>query len=231
MAQESGTTLFGEGGVTDLVCTSATQASVSLGGELVTTGSVDSAVITRSVDGGEPVEIGEIQPQSFQHNGRSKAAAWSDTLVLANGTHSIYYCFTQSGAKGRLPKQTCTAPISVTVACTPEQNACADVDEEFFGNIVSSQHLCTGKGNPDIPVHLKANATGDVELTVTGPNGFTLAGTMDRSGSSCVHQFKWNTKNGNHGGQGAYTFTAEELDTNGAPIRTIDTTTATLSCQ
>jgi hypothetical protein len=231
IAQDQGTTLFGDGGVTDLVCTSDTQASVSLGGELVTTGSVDSAVITRSIDGGVLTEIGTIQPQDFQHSGRTKTAAWSDTLVLSNGTHSIYYCFTQSGAKGRLPKQTCTTPISVTVDCSPDVNACADVTEGFFGNVVASNHMCTGKGNPDIPVHLKANATGDVELTVTGPNGFALEGTMKRSGDSCVHQFKWNTKGGNHGGQGEYTFTATELDSLGAPIRTIDTTTATLACQ
>ena len=231
MAQDTGTTLFGSGGVTDLVCTSETTATVSLGGEFVTTGSVDSAIISRSIDSGAPVDIGVIQPQDYQHNGRTKTAAWSDTLVLDNGTHSIYYCFTQSGAKGRLPKQTCTEPITVTVDCAPEVNACADVTEEFFGNIVASDHMCKGKGNPDIPVHLKANATGDVELTVTGPNGFTLEGTMDRSGDSCVYQFKWNTKNGNHAGQGDYTFTAKELDSNGAPIRTIDTTTATLACQ
>jgi hypothetical protein len=228
---DSGTRLFGDGGITDLVCTSETTASVTLAGELLTTGSVDSAVISRSIDGGERVDIGVIQPQDFQHDGRGKSAAWSDTMQLDNGTYSIYYCFTQSGAKGRLPKQTCTTPMTVTVDCAPEQNACADVTEAFFGNIVSNKELCGGKGgDPTIPVHLKANATGEVELTVNGPNGFVLESTMNRSGDSCVYQFQWSTRNGNHAGPGSYTFTARELDTNGNPFRTIATTTEALSC-
>ena len=66
---------------------------------------------------------------------------------------------------------------------------------------------------------------GDVELTISGPNGFQLVVIMRHAGESCVYQYNWATRKGN-GGAGNYTFTAVDLG-NG---NVLDTVTAPVSC-
>lgn len=183
-------------------CTSQEGADVALTGTVSTTGSVDSVDITASVDGATAAVVGTIQPQDFTHDGRNKTASYSVTVSLTNGTHTVQLCFVQSGAQGRTPKSTCAAPVTVTVACQP-QNTCAGIG--FFGDLVGNHSLCTGNGPPHIPVHVKGDLGEEPSLSISGPNHYSFQATMRHAGESCVYQYNWDTAG--NGGKGTYTFT------------------------
>lgn len=180
-------------------CGSDGTAQVTFTGTVTSTGSVDSVEITASVDGGTATPVGVIEPQDFTTGGRDKTADYSITLSLSNGTHEIVLCFTQSGAQGREPKEFCTAPITVVVAC----DTCAK--EGPFGNIVGNPDLCNGDGPPHIPVHVSGDLGDSAALAIDGPDGYHLDATMDHAGDSCIYQFNWDTTG--NGGAGTYTFT------------------------
>jgi hypothetical protein len=199
---DQGTSLSATAAVTATTCTSEQEAQVDLSATLTTTGSVDSALITVSVDGGEATQVGSIQPQDFSHDGRIKTASSALSVSLANGEHTVLVCYTQSGAQGREPKQTCAAPVTVTVDCAPA-NVCAG--SEAFGDLVGNPSLCTGHGPPHIPVHVRGDFGEDPALTIAGPGGFSFSATMDHSGESCVYQYNWDAES--NGGDGTYTFT------------------------
>ena len=201
---DNGTRLSATGAVTGNTCTSTEAADVSIAGVLTTTGSVDSAIITVSVDGAEATQVGVINPQDFSRGGREKSAPYALTLSLANGEHSVSVCFTQSGAQGREPKAVCAETIVVVVDCAPEENVCAGA--EPFGDIVGNPSLCTGNGPPNIPVHVRGDFGEDPALSISGPNGFAFSTTMRHAGESCIYQYNWDTSD-NHGGAGTYTFT------------------------
>lgn len=185
----------------DVQCTSDSGGTVTLSGTVTSTGSVDSVVITASINGGEETQVGLIEPTDFSHDGRIKTVSYSVTLTLDNGTYSVELCFTQSGAQGRKPKRVCTAPITITVDCAPH-DVCAGVG--FFGDLVGNSDLCTGNGPPHIPVHVKGDFGEGPTLTITGPNGYSHSATMDHAGESCVYQYNWDTAG--NGGAGEYTF-------------------------
>lgn len=203
---DSGTALFIENVQTAIFCQNNSAGLISISSTLHTTGSVDSAVVTRSINGAGETQIGVIAPQQFEHQGRDKFASFADTVQLPNGTYTLTYCFTQSGARGREPKQVC-GDIQVTVSCGGSTNQCS-AGGSFFGDIIGNRRLCNGNGTPTIPVHLKADAVGDVELLIQGPNDFSMSGVMSRAGQSCNYHYDWDTRNGAHGGEGSYTFTA-----------------------
>lgn len=210
-AADSGTGLSTTGTLVSIACINDNEATVTVTSQLNSTGSVDSADVTLSIDGAAAISVGTIYPGDFVHDGRIKTAAYSDTLTLANGTHTLTYCFIQSGSRGREPKTTCFTLDNVVVDCAPEDR-CGEA-EVFFGNVPNNPVLlvCTGKANPHIPVHVKSSAD-EVELTITGPGGFTLTTLMNRAGESCVHQFNWRTL-ANNGGAGTYTLTARNAAT------------------
>jgi len=197
---DRGTEIFaGTATVVSQTCNGGT-GSVTLAGTLTTTGSVDSAEITASVNGGAATQVGVINPQDFVHDGRVKTAEYSVTIDgLPNGTNTIQVCFDQSGSQGREPKHTCADVVVVVVNCSECRGA------GFFGDIVGSGNLCQGNGPPHIPVHVKGDLGDSPALTITGPNGYSLHAFMNHSGESCVYQYNWDTEG--NGGRGQYTFT------------------------
>lgn len=209
-ANDNGTRLSASGEVTDTTCTSTEAADVSIAGVLTTTGSVDSALITVSVNGGEATQVGVINPQDFSRGGRVKTAPYALTLSLPNGEHTVEVCFTQSGAQGREPKAVCAEALVVTVDCAPDDaNVCADA--EPFGNIVGNPSLCRGNGTPNIPVHVRGDFGEEASLTISGPNAFSHTAGMRHAGESCNYHYNWSTRDG-HGGAGTYTFTVTGND-------------------
>lgn len=202
---DNGTYLMADLAVGEVTCDTADSATVQLGASLVTSGSVDSAEVMLSVDGGEAVQIGVIEPQDFVHDGRMKTADWSGEISLGNGDHQVVLCFVQSGAKGRTPKQTCGL-VDVSVDCAP--SPICEQDKMFFGNIANSPQICGGKGTPHIPVHYRGAQYDEVTLVIEGPDGFGLTMAMRHAGASCIHHALWDTRGGNHAGPGDYTFSA-----------------------
>jgi len=197
---DNGTELFaGTSTLASLVCVDQSSATATITGTLTTTGSVDSAEIHATIDGAGDTIVGTIQPQDFVHDGRIKTAAYSVSLTIPNGTHTIGICFVQSGSQGRTPKETCADPITVTVAC---ENSCAGVG--FFGDLVGNPNLCKGNGPPHIPVHVKGDLGDAPSLAISGPGGYALSATMDHAGESCVYQYNWDTAG--NGGAGTYHF-------------------------
>lgn len=198
------------------VCRADGTAQVTLTGTVTSTGSVDSVEITAAVDGGAATQVGTIEPQDFSGSGRDKTADYSVSLSLDSGTHEIVLCFLQSGAPGREPKQFCTAPITVVVACE-------DCTKEGpFGDIVGNPNLCNGNGPPHVPVHVRGDFGDTAALAIDGPGGYHLDATMDHAGNSCIYQYNWDTAG--NGGAGTYTFTVT-----GANGKTL-TFTADLKC-
>jgi len=197
---DRGTEIFaGTAEVTGQSCNNGT-GSVTIEGTLTTTGSVDSAEITASVNGGTAAQVGVIEPQDFIHDGRVKWAPYSITIDgLPNGTNTVEICFYQSGSQGREPKQTCADVVVVVVDCS----SCSGVG--FFGDLVGNTNLCQGNGPPHIPVHVKGDLGDMPALVITGPNGYSLHTFMRHAGESCVYQYNWDTAG--NGGAGEYTFT------------------------
>ncbi len=204
-SDDNGTELTATAEVTGNTCTRETEAQVSLGGVVSTTGSVDSVIITAAIDGGDRVELTTLNPQDFEHEGRNKTATYAVSVTLPNGTHTVELCFTQSGAQGREPKTTCATPVTVVVDCAPEQNVCAEA--EPFGDIVGNPSLCKGNGTPHVPVHVRGDFGEEAVLSISGPNGFSLTGAMNHAGESCNYHYTWDTRDNHHGGAGTYTFT------------------------
>ncbi len=196
---DNGTTLTATATAEPVVC-SETGGTATFDGVVTTTGSVDSVEVTAQLDGGARQLLLTLLPQDFNHDGRVKTASYSVSLSgLADGTHSVVLCFTESGAQGREPKEYCTAAISVTVACA---STCAD--EQPFGDIVGNPSLCKGNGPPHIPIHVKGDFGEAPALHIAGPSGYALDATMNHAGESCVYQYNWDTAG--NGGAGTYTF-------------------------
>jgi len=195
---DQGTEIFASmAAVTGQTCNGDT-GTVTIQGTLTTTGSVDSAEIRASIDGGAETLLGIIDPEDFVHDGRVKTAAYTVAISLPSGTYSVALCFYQSGSQGREPKQTCAEALVVVVSCS----SCRGTG--FFGDLVGNPSLCRGNGPPHIPVHVKGDLGNAPALTITGPYGYTHQATMDRAGQSCVYQYNWDTAG--NGGEGQYTF-------------------------
>lgn len=214
---DHGTEIFaGTAEVTGQTC-SGDSAEVTIEGTLTTTGSVDSAEIRASINGGTSTVVGTIEPEDFIHDGRVKTAPYSITITLPPGTNTVAICFYQSGSQGREPKQTCAETVVVVVNCS---NSCSGVG--FFGDLVGNPSLCRGNGPPHIPVHVKGDLGDAPALTISGPNGYVHHAVMNHAGESCVYQYNWDTAG--NGGAGQYTFTV----TGGGHSFTF---VATLHCQ
>src|SRR5262249_52909498 len=154
---DDGTTLSATATAGAPVCTSANSADVTISGVVTSTGSVDSAIMTASIDGAPAVQEGIIEPTDFTHHGRIKTADYSLTLSLSNGTHTILVCFTQSGAPHRMPKTACAPLLTIVVNCADPDGGVSCADEEPFGDLVGNPSLCTGNGPPHIPVHVRGD--------------------------------------------------------------------------
>lgn len=199
----NGTALSVAVSATAVNCTSSSGADVVFSGVLTTTGSVDSTLITASVDGGARQLLHTIQPQDFVHQqGGDKTAAYSVTLPLTNGSYNVELCFTQSGSQGREPKEVCAPVEAIAVACATSCSAM-----EPFGNLVGNPSLCKGKGPPHVPVHVRGDFGENATVTISGPNGFTHQGAMNHAGDSCNYHYNW--ANASNGGAGTYTFTVD----------------------
>jgi hypothetical protein len=201
----AGTALCVTAGASEPVCADSGEADVTVSGVLTSTGSADSAVVTVRLDGEPPVAIGTIEPGDFEHDGREKHAAYSYDFKLPDGTHTIELCFEQSGAQGNPDKAVCTETLVVVVDCPV--SILPSCDESVFGDLVGNPALCSGRGTPHVPVHLSGDFGEQVTLNVQGPSGFTFDGLMNHAGKSCNYHFNWDTRAGNHGGTGIYTFT------------------------
>jgi hypothetical protein len=199
------------------VCRDDGTAQVTFRGAVTSTGSVDSVEITAAIDGGAPTQIGVIEPQDFTHSGRNKVADYAASLSLDNGSHEIVLCFTQSGAQGREPKQFCTDPITVVVAC----EACGGGAP--FGDIVGNPNLCNGNGPPHVPIHVRGDLGDTAVISIGGPGGYSFEATMDHAGDSCIYQYNWDTTG--NGGPGTYGFVV--TGANGRAVRF----NADLTCQ
>jgi hypothetical protein len=195
---DNGTELTATATANAPVCSGDGTAQVAFSGTVTSTGSVDSVEITATVDGSTPTQVGTIEPQDFSGSGRDKTADYSVSLSLGSGTHEVALCFTQSGAQGREPKQFCTDPITVVIAC----DDCAK--EGPFGDIVGNPNLCNGNGPPHVPIHVSGNFGDTAALAIDGPGGYHLDTTMDHAGNSCIYQYNWDTIG--NGGAGTYTF-------------------------
>lgn len=214
--EDNGTTLTATATAGAPVCSADGTAQVTLSGTVTSTGSVDSVEITATVDGGPATQISTIEPQDFSKGGRDKNADYSVSLSLDSGTHEIVLCFTQSGAQGREPKQFCTDPITVVVACE-------DCTKEGpFGDIVGNPNLCNGNGPPHVPVHVRGDFGDTATLVIDGPDGYHLDATLNHAGNSCIYQYNWDTID--NGGAGTYTFSV--TGDNGASL----SFTADLKC-
>jgi hypothetical protein len=197
---DNGTELFaGTAQVVDQTCNGDT-GSVTIEGTLTTTGSVDSAEIEATINGGATTVVGTIEPEDFVHDGRVKTASYSITIDLPEGTNTVSICFDQSGSQGREPKYTCAETLIVVVDCASDCRGTG-----FFGDLPGNPSLCRGNGPPHIPVHVKGDLGDAPALTITGPNGYTHSATMNHAGESCVYQYNWDTAG--NGGAGLYTFT------------------------
>ena len=90
---------------------------LGVAGTLTTTGSVDSAELSASVDGRPGRVVGTVPPRAFSHDGRSKTASFGVQVRVESGRHQVRLCATQSGAQGREPKQVCAEVLEVVVEC------------------------------------------------------------------------------------------------------------------
>lgn len=186
-------------------CLDGEVAVTSVSGVLTTTCSVDSAVMTVVVDGDAASSLGAIEADAFREGDGMELADYAFELTLANGEHTVLVCFTPSGAEVFEPEHTCAPLLTVNVSCEPsEENACEL--EGVFGNLVGNPNLCHGGGTPHLPVHLRGAFGDSVVLHVSGPNGFSFDATMRRAGDGCIYHYNWDTRDGNHGGPGSYTF-------------------------
>lgn len=152
--------------------------SVSVTGTVTTSGSVDSVDLLASLDGAEGQVVGHIDPQDFVHRGRYKDAAYTVSVNVPTGQHSLTLCFVQSGAQGRDEKQVCAEAISLDVGCSPQDGGSGGQDGG------------SGPGNEDElpPVTVLAatplaNAAGWNNTDVT----VELTATDDRSGVKEIH--------------------------------------------
>src|SRR5262245_47895074 len=68
-AASGGTQLSATGTASAPVCLDGDSATVTISGVLTTTGAVDSAVATYSLDGAAPVTFDTIEPGDFVHTG------------------------------------------------------------------------------------------------------------------------------------------------------------------
>lgn len=195
---DNGTTLTATATASAPVRSGDGTAGVAFSGTVTSTGSVDSVAITATVDGGTATQVGTREPADFSGSGRDKTADYSVSRSLANGTHEVVLCFTQSDAQGRDPKQFCTDPIPVVVACED----CAKTGP--FGDIVGNPDLCNGNGPPHVPIHVSGNLGDSAALAVDGPGGYHLDATMDHAGHRCIYQYNRDTAG--NGGAGTYTF-------------------------
>jgi hypothetical protein len=191
--------------VGDPVCNGDDTGTISLTGVLETTGSVDSALVTLSVNGAAPTTIDVIPPGGFiDRDGRIKDAPFVESVTLDNGTHTLQLCFVQSGSQGREEKKVCTDVLTVVVDCG-DADECAR--QGAFGNLVGNPSLCTGN-TPRIPIHWRGSFGEDASVAISGPGGFSATIDMRHAGNSCIYQGQWNTDadaDGN-GGAGSYTF-------------------------
>lgn len=181
-------------------CTGVEGGDLSITGTVQSTGSVDSVEISAAIDGGSRIAIGVIDPQDFVKDGKIKTAPYQAAVALGNGEHTVIFCFTQSGAKGREPKESCLDEMFIVVDCAPELTC---KKEGFFGNLIGNPNLCQAKGH--IPVHVRGDFGDNATLKITGPTGFEHQAMMKRAGESCNYHYNWVVSD--HGGAGTYTFT------------------------
>ncbi len=98
-------------------------AAVTVEFTVTSTAAANGAELTASIDGGAELGIGAITSGDWTSDGRTKSADGTATFSLAEGTHTIVICATQSGANGRPPKHACSVAAIVEVDC-PDGSHC-----------------------------------------------------------------------------------------------------------
>lgn len=206
-AQGAGTTLTVSFGEATVACTGTGDADVGFEWTVTSTGSADSAVMTGQLDGGAEFALPTIASGNvtggggWTFAGRMKTADGSYSTTLANGTHTLTVCATQSGANGNPNKMSCQTQ-TVTVNCV-STDPCANA--EVFGEVPANKNLCKANGN--IQTQFSGNFGSTATLLIEGPteSGFGRTSQVDRAGDSCNYHDNWDPRDGN-GGPGTYTF-------------------------
>jgi len=205
--QAAGTSLSVVFGEATIACKAdGSGADVAFAWTVTSTGSADSAVMTGQVDGGGVFALPGIASGNvtagggWTFAGRMKTSDGSYSTVLANGTHSLTVCATQSGANGNNLKMACETQ-TVTVNC---QSADPCANSEVFGEVIANKNLCSANGH--INIQYRGNFGPQSSLYIEGPNGFTRNYAVDRAGDSCNYHYNWDP-NDNNGGAGSYGFT------------------------
>jgi hypothetical protein len=154
---------------------------VSITGTVTTTGSVDSVELFASIDDAPGTAVGVINPQDFVHRGRYKDAAYTVSVAVPAGEHTLTMCFIQSGAQGREEKQVCAPAISLNVNCSPQDGGSGGQDGGSGGGDEEPRDEL-----PPVTVLAatpRANAAGWNNTDVT----VELTATDDRSGVKEIH--------------------------------------------
>lgn len=184
-----------------------TGADVGFAWTVTSTGSADSATVTGQLDGGDTFALPGIASGNaatgggWTFAGRMKTADGSYDTLLANGTHSLTVCATQSGAGGATAKTSCQTQ-EITVNCT-STDPCANA--QVFGEVPANKNLCKANGN--IQTQFSGSFGESATLLIEGPSetGFTRTTQVGRAGDSCNYHDNWDPQDGN-GGPGTYTF-------------------------
>lgn len=182
-------------------------ADVTAAYTVVSTGSADSADVVASI-GGVNYDLPTIASGNADNgggwtfSGRTKTAEGTFTTSLPNGEYTLTICVTQSGANGRLPKQVCSAPVAVTIYCTPDSEPCAKVGP--FGEVPHNKNLCK-TNTSNIEIQFRGDFGEQASLEISGPSGFFLPVLVDRAGESCNYHYNWNPPANQ--APGTYTFT------------------------
>jgi len=200
-ANNNGTKLTAVSEAGEVQCLNNNEASVEVTTTVTTSGAVDSAIVSASIDDDSAETYGWIEPWDFVHNKRTKTAEHSFVTVLSNGDHTVEMCYVQSGAEGRTSKATCANELSISVNCSPPVSVCANA--EVFGNIVGNGNLCGGQA---IPVHIKGDFGDSANLTIS-KDLFSIEMPVNRAGDSCVYQAQYRPSDQGDAGAGMYEFT------------------------
>ena len=95
-------------------------AAVEVSGSVTSTGSAGSVSITVAVDGGEELQVVDIDSGAFVNDGRAKSGSFGFALSLSIGSHDVQVCATQSGAMGRASKRACGQFVTTVFTELPD---------------------------------------------------------------------------------------------------------------
>lgn len=126
--------------------TEGTSASVIIGYQFTSSGSVDSVAVTAVLDRADlpfpPIASGMAPDGDWTGNGRNKVADAEFRAALPNGHHDFQVCGAQSGADGRTGKSVCSGVVPVVVRCAVA-DPCLRIAPD--GTIGKNRDVCSGE--------------------------------------------------------------------------------------